>query len=245
MKRTEIEWYPGKCLTHKVFFGIATYNDSSAAQIITVLTRINSLTGVAYKDDSTILAWELINEPRCQSDVSGKTIQDWVVEMASYVKSIDKNHLLDIGLEGFYGAEKKQINPGAYEVGTDFISNNKIPLIDFATIHIYPETWLPDDSGKVLRKPLLVTEFGKSSKSPGYDVGKRNTYFDEIFNNVYNCARSGGPCGGALFWQVMTLGMEAWFDGYEVVLEQNSTTVAVISKQSRRITSGPRLQTIS
>ncbi|KAL8543606.1 hypothetical protein ACS0TY_004250 [Phlomoides rotata] len=107
----------------------------------TVLTRINSLTGVAYKDDSTILAWELINEPRCQSDVSGKTIQDWVVEMASYVKSIDKNHLLDIGLEGFYGAEKKQINPGAYEVGTDFISNNQIPLIDFATIHIYPETW--------------------------------------------------------------------------------------------------------
>lgn len=41
----------------------------------TVLTRINSITRVAYKDDPTIFAWELINEPRCQSDVSGALLQ--------------------------------------------------------------------------------------------------------------------------------------------------------------------------
>lgn len=70
-------------------------------------------------------------------------MQDWVSEMAVYVKSIDPNHLLEVGLEGFYGEsmpEKKQFNPG-YQVGTDFITNNQVPQIDFATIHLYPETW--------------------------------------------------------------------------------------------------------
>ena len=64
--------------------------------------------------------------------------------MAGHVKSIDKNHLLEIGLEGFYGEsvpEKKQFNPGGSQVGTDFISNNRIPGIDFATIHLYPDQW--------------------------------------------------------------------------------------------------------
>ncbi|PIN11252.1 Mannan endo-1,4-beta-mannosidase [Handroanthus impetiginosus] len=223
-----------------------------------VLTRVNTITGVAYKDDPTILAWELMNEPRCQSDISGKTIQDWVVEMSSHAKSIDRNHLLEIGLEGFYGesmAEKKQTNPG-YGVGTDFISNNRVPQVDFATIHLYPDQWVPgsneedqakfvekwiqahaNDSKSILGKPLALTEFGKSSRSSGYTVGARDKYFQTIFDNIYNSARNGGAYGGALFWQVMAKGMENWSDGYEVVLEQNPSTVGVIYQQSRRISS--------
>jgi mannan endo-1,4-beta-mannosidase len=64
--------------------------------------------------------------------------------MAAYVKSIDNNHLLEIGLEGYYGEtmpQKMQFNPNTYQTGTDFISNNQIPQIDFATIHLYPDQW--------------------------------------------------------------------------------------------------------
>lgn len=63
--------------------------------------------------------------------------------MAAYVKSIDRNHLLEAGLEGFYGEsspQKKQFNPG-FQVGTDYISNNLIYGIDFATVHSYPDQW--------------------------------------------------------------------------------------------------------
>ncbi|MGV7428840.1 hypothetical protein PJI19_29255, partial [Mycobacterium kansasii] len=37
----------------------------------TVLTRKNTITGIEYREDPIILAWELINEPRCTSDPSG------------------------------------------------------------------------------------------------------------------------------------------------------------------------------
>jgi mannan endo-1,4-beta-mannosidase len=60
--------------------------------------------------------------------------------MASHVKSIDENHLLEAGLEGFYGESKKEINPG-FSVGTDFITNNQITELDFATVHSYPDIW--------------------------------------------------------------------------------------------------------
>ena len=108
--------------------------------------------------------------------------------MASLVKSIDKKHLLTIGMEGFYGdtmPEKKQFNPG-YQVGTDYISNHLIKEIDFATIHAYPDIWLANqneaaqmafmgrwmrsrhtDAKTILKKPLVIAEFGKSSKDPG------------------------------------------------------------------------------
>lgn len=61
--------------------------------------------------------------------------------MSAYVKSLDKKHLLEIGLEGFYGQQKKQSNPKSYVFGTDFISNNQISGVDFATIHLYPDQW--------------------------------------------------------------------------------------------------------
>lgn len=64
--------------------------------------------------------------------------------MAAYVKTIDNRHLLELGLEGFYGEsmpEKKQNNPNSDTAGADFISNNQIPEVDFATIHLYPEHW--------------------------------------------------------------------------------------------------------
>ncbi|KAH0707115.1 hypothetical protein KY289_012191 [Solanum tuberosum] len=74
------------------------------------------------------MAWEHMNEPRDEADYSGKTVNASVQEMTSFVKSLDNKHLLEVGMEGFYGdsiPERKSVNPG-YEVGTDFNSNHLI-----------------------------------------------------------------------------------------------------------------------
>ncbi|KAJ1254442.1 hypothetical protein BS78_K053000 [Paspalum vaginatum] len=224
-----------------------------------VLTRANTLTGLAYKDDPTIFAWELMNEPRCQSDLSGRTLQAWITEMAGYAKSVDPNHMVEIGLEGFYGEsmpDRRQFNPGHFTVGTDFVSNNLIPGIDFATIHSYPDQWVPGASGDaqvafmrrwmashagdaaaLLRKPLLVTEFGWSARANGYTVAARDAYFGMVYDAIYASARAGGPLAGGLFWQVMEPGMEGWTDGYDVVLGRSPSTAAVVSRDCARMNS--------
>ncbi|KAH0659023.1 hypothetical protein KY289_027771 [Solanum tuberosum] len=222
-----------------------------------IVTRVNTMTRIAYRDDSTIMAWELMNEPRCNADYSGKTVNGWVQEMASFVKSLDKKHLLEIGMEGFYGdsmPEKKQVNPG-FQVGTDFISSHLVKEIDFATIHAYTDQWLSgqsddaqatfmqrwmtshwQDSRTILKKPLVLAEFGKSSKDPGYNQNARDTFMSLVYRNVYNFAKAGGTMGGSLVWQLVAQGMDNFDDGYSIILAQNPSTAGLISGQSHAMT---------
>ncbi|KAL8060025.1 hypothetical protein ABFX02_03G126300 [Erythranthe guttata] len=180
----------------------------------------------------------------------------WVQEMATHVKSIDKKHLLEVGMEGFYGdsvPDRKQYNPG-YQVGTDFISNNLIKEIDFSTIHAYPDAWLSGqnddaqmgfmrrwmtshwtDSRTLLKKPMVFTEFGRSSKDPGFSIASRDSFLNAIYSNIYSLARGGG-IGGGLVWQIVAQGMESYSDGYEIVLSENLSTSSIISQQSRQMT---------
>jgi hypothetical protein len=52
-----------------------------------LLKRKNTVTGVMYRDDPTIMAWELGNE-------IDKASPGWIREMAAYIKHHDPNHLI-------------------------------------------------------------------------------------------------------------------------------------------------------
>lgn len=71
-----------------------------------IVTRVNTITGVAYINDPTVFAWELANEPHCNDGYEdklgvprGSIVRAWVAEMAAYVKSLDSNHM--VGLLSF------------------------------------------------------------------------------------------------------------------------------------------------
>ena len=114
----------------------------------------------------------------------------------------------------------------------------RVSSTDEAVQDAFVDKWVQDhiqDSKDILNKPILITEFGKSSKSSGYSVEKRNSYFEKIYNFVYDSASNGGACAGGLFWQFIAQGLDSFRDGYEVILEENPSTVTVISQQYKRM----------
>ncbi|KAF8708660.1 hypothetical protein HU200_030040 [Digitaria exilis] len=223
-----------------------------------VLTRVNTFTGVAYRDDPTILAWELMNEPRCDADPTGAMVQAWVEEMAPYVKFIDGNkHLVTPGLEGFYGDgthESKDLNPWSIYYGTNFIATHLAAGVDFATIHLYPDLWLwgsgpaaqlaflrnwtrshAMDAELYLAKPLLVTEYGKFLWDGVANSTQRDYFLDVVLDSIYASAADGGPLVGGAFWQLLDPGMDALRDGYEIILAEDRRAASIIGNHSRQL----------
>ncbi|KEY64236.1 hypothetical protein S7711_09029, partial [Stachybotrys chartarum IBT 7711] len=92
-----------------------------------------------YLGSRAILAWELANEPRCPS-CSTDIIYNWARDTSAYIKSLDPNHLVTLGDEGF-GLPGDGSYPYGYSEGSDFARNLNITTLDFATFHLYPESW--------------------------------------------------------------------------------------------------------
>ena len=66
--------------------------------------------------------------------------------MASHLKSLDSNHLVTVGEEGFWatGSAYESSNPGngwAAITGQNFTANHASKSIDFAGIHVWPDNW--------------------------------------------------------------------------------------------------------
>ena len=160
------------------------YSDARARQTYkdwcrTLITRVNSITGIAYKDDPTILAWELTNEARC--DGNAPRLLRWADEMSRYLKAIDGNHLVAAGDEGFFNRlyPRNDFHDGTH--GSDFDQFLQLDAIDFGTIHLYP--WdQPDEkfgakwierhanSGARWNKPVVLEEYGWTDKPRRNDI---------------------------------------------------------------------------
>lgn len=120
-----------------------------------LLNRVNTVTGAAYKNDPTVFAWELMNEPRmdCNDDPtptyqycdpSGNRLRNWVNTMSTYVKGIDPQHMVTAGFEGHGFVPTGPHGKGMQWAGTTEGNGNSpimaqdVPNIDFFTFHPYP-----------------------------------------------------------------------------------------------------------
>jgi mannan endo-1,4-beta-mannosidase len=111
-----------------------------------LVNRRNTVNGKLYRDDPTIFSWELANEPRCKgtgpasSGWTNSTIVEWVYEMTSYIRTLDPNHLISVGDEGFLDRGGEHWAYRAND-GVDHEAITAAPNVDFGTFHMYPEDW--------------------------------------------------------------------------------------------------------
>ncbi|XP_057435418.1 LOW QUALITY PROTEIN: mannan endo-1,4-beta-mannosidase 6 [Lotus japonicus] len=231
------------------FFSHPTLRNYYKAHVKTVLNRVNTFTNMTYTEDPRIFAWELMNEPRCSSDSTGDKLQDWIQEMAFHAKKIDPKHMVEVGLEGFYGPstpQRVQFNPNTYaqQVGTDFIRNHQVLGVDFASVHIYadswisPESWMEahiEDAENYLGMPIVFSEFGVSSKDSGYNSTYRDTVISTVYRTILNSTKKGGSGAESLLWQVFPDGTDNMDDGYTVVFSKSPSTSSIVPLQSTRL----------
>jgi mannan endo-1,4-beta-mannosidase len=226
---------------HDDFYTNDTMKQWYKNYVTTILNRVNTLTGIAYKDDQVILAWELANEPR-SSDRSGEIVRRWLDEMSSYIKSIDENHLVATGDEGFDVASELYSGMNSYNEqswlfdgtnGTSFYNNLALPNIDIASIHCYPEfwhlaphqslTWINDHRriADQLAKPLIVGEIGAQREPP--------LLYESVLNYALN-----SDVDGVLLWQFVYDG-RARSDGFEFSFPADVRLCTVLQTYARRL----------
>jgi mannan endo-1,4-beta-mannosidase len=198
------------------------YSDKPAKQwfenhIEKVINRINTVNKLPYKKDTTIMAWQLANEPEGSNNVAD--YRKWIHETAKFIKGLDSNHLVSIGSEG---------NTPSPANGTNFEKDHQSQYIDYCTFHLWVQNWgwydplkaketysyavekansYIDEHVKIaqkLNKPIVLEEFGISRDENSYEsnspVQIRDEYYKMIFDKIYSLSKTVPQVAGVNFW---------------------------------------------
>lgn len=197
---------------------VALFHDS----VRRLVTRTNSVTGVAYKDDPALMAWQLCNEPR--PGASAPKIEQtlpayyaWINGTARLIRGLDSRHLVSLGHEGTIVGEGREDIVREAHAQMDYITAHVWPLnwgwvngqdlagtwdAGAAKVHDYLETH--QRIAEALGKPLIFEEFGFPRDAERYDPSAgttfRERYYSAIFGVVEASIERGGPVCGSNFW---------------------------------------------
>ena len=193
------------------------------AAIKKLVTRVNTLTGQAYVDDTTIMSWQLANEPRPgnsqTTDDEKRTYVNWMHDTATYIHQLDANHLVSSGSEGEMGSAGDM---------SLYLAAHLSPAIDYLTCHLWIRNWgwfdqhNPDatwdaawakavtyldahiEIARVLKKPLVLEEFRLDRDLGAYTLmsstAYRDKYFTAVLKVVTERAAKGEAIAGYNFW---------------------------------------------
>jgi mannan endo-1,4-beta-mannosidase len=221
------------------FYGDMKANALFRRHVTTVVGRVNGVTGRPYRDDPTIMAWQLANEPRPGgSQAFGvanlPTYYRWIGETAAFIKGLDSRHLVCTGSEGAMGCLERE---------ACVVEAHRPATVDYVTAHVWPNNWGWIDAkhqpatyaagearcrdyvlrhiaiAKQLNKPLVIEEFGLVRDARAFTPGSPAADKDRFYRAIYDLAladmKAGGPTAGTNFWAWNGAGRaqhpDAWF----------------------------------
>src|SRR5690606_5643120 len=175
------------------------------------------------------------------------TITAWADEMSAYIKSLDPNHMVAVGDEGFLAGGGSGFPYQAAD-GVDHRALTALPNVDFGTFHLYPDNWnLGIDFGnhwveahlavaRELGKPTVLEEYGTVVRRDRHNAiswgrERRRTAYTN-WNEIL--LQRGGS--GATFWILVGYdgqhGLYPDYDHYSVY--NGGPTAALLERYARR-----------
>lgn len=184
--------------------------------VVHVIDRVNSVSSVAYRDDPTIFAWELINESGSHTMASNDALVAWTQHVAQFIRARDSHHMIAAGHIGYRTVRQREV----------WARIQALPEIDYADAHGYPEEdarvqnvralreYVDDRlalSATVVQKPFVWGEFG-------YRLTTRRAQA-EAMDEVFLRRSLDGGAAGALIWIYAPPGVVRDGHGIEVGAE--------------------------
>lgn len=184
-----------------------------------IITRKNTYSDFIYSEDPAIMSWQIANEPRAFGDANKGLYQNWLKEIAAYIRSLDSNHLISTGSEGSAGSENDMELYGTIHADTN---------INYLTMHVWPKNWgwldpqnIPGtidtsiiktntymekhiEIARKLNKPIVMEEFGLPRDRHEYVLTDstfcRDKYYINVFKQILTHAATEDVLAGCNFW---------------------------------------------
>lgn len=184
-----------------------------------ILGRKNAYSDKKYTEDTTIMAWQVANEPRVFTADNEEAFTKWLNGVVDLIDSLDKNHLICTGSEG---------KAGSADDAAIFERTHNNPKIDYLTMHIWPKNWSWYDHTKAketlqptvaktmayidehiaiakrLGKPIVLEEFGLprqgESLSKQASTADRDTFYKAIFDRLETSVKNKETFAALNFW---------------------------------------------
>jgi hypothetical protein len=124
--------------------------------IRTILDRVNSINGIKYKDDPTILAWETGNELEYNN---GRVPSDWTLDISKFIKQLDNNHLVIDGSNGYFGWDSTVLSDSNIDIYSNHYYEPAVTRLEtkqWMSLILLPVLWI------ILISLLIKSIFKKS-----------------------------------------------------------------------------------